>query len=125
MEPNISERVLPILPTKHSEKYVFELRNLNNSYMTECWLEVGDGLDNNTDYVYSEAVSVIGGLGALITGIGGSMLNLLVIIAFMKTPSLRKEYLTPFMVSLAMTDLIFSAIALPMLAIGYFARYIL
>ena len=106
-----------------SKKYYYELRNLSSSSMRQCYLQMGSGLDNKTEYVYSEAVSMVGGFGALMTGIVGSTLNLLVIFALLNTPSLRKEYLTPFMVSLALTDLLFSAIALPMRAVSYFIRY--
>ena len=108
-----------------TQSHYYVIKNLNDSYMTKCYLEIADGLDDTTDYVYPEAVSLFGGIVGQITSIAGFTLNILVIIAFIKTPSLRKEYLTPFMISLALTDFLFSAIALPMDAATYFARYVL
>ena len=114
-----------IIPDNHSNKSHYHLVKVSDSSMTECYLKIGEGLDNTTGCVYSEAASMIGGIGALFTAIVGFTLNFLVICALMKTPSLRKEYLTPFLISLALTDILFSAMALPMTSARYFARYVL
>ena len=79
-------------------------------------------LGNSTDWVYSEAESIVAGLGATFQSIAGSTLNLLIILALLRKPSLRKEHLTPFILSLAATDLIYSTVTLPIIAARNFAR---
>ena len=99
------------------------MTKLDDVSMKECYLKVGEGLDNKTEYVYSDDLSAaVGGIGALVTGMAGFTLNTLVIIALVKTPNLRKDYITPFIISLALTDLLFSTIALPAKAATYFVR---
>ena len=97
---------------------------LEDAHMEECYLKVDmmSMLSNSTDYVYSEAESILGGLGATIEAIAGSILNFLVIAALTKNTHLRKQYMTPSIVSLATTDLLFSLITLPMLSHHYFSR---
>ena len=94
--------------------------------MDHCYLKVDmeSMLDNSTASCYSTAESIIGGLGATFEGIAGTFLNALVILALLKNASLRKEYLTPSIVSLATTDLLFSMVTLPMVAIRYFVQYV-
>ena len=81
-------------------------------------------LDNDTGYCYSTAESIIAGLGATIQSIAGTFLNLLVILALLNNDNLRKQYFTPSIISLSMTDLLFSMFTLPMLAIRYFVQYV-
>ena len=113
-----------IFDEPYNASYYYLLTNVSDSSMSQCYLQIGKDLDNKTEYAYSEAVSLIGGLGAEIIGMIGFTLNLFVIIALTKTPGLRKEYLTPFMISLSLTDFLFSAIPLPMTAVRYFLRYV-
>ena len=111
-----------IIVDNHSNENHYDLVQLSDSFMTECYLKVGEGIDNTTSCVYSDATSMIGGLGSLFIATVGFILNFLVICALMKTPNLRKEYLTPFLISLVLIDILFSTIALPMTAVRYFAR---
>lgn len=103
----------------------YEKRNLSDSFMTECYLEISDVLVNETEYLYSNGASMFGGIVGIVTGIIGFGLNFLVIIAFTKLSTFRTEYLTPFLISLALTDCLSSAIALPMDAIIYLTGYVL
>ena len=94
-----------------------------------CWIKLNassnvytfqkndDDLEFN-DIQYAETVAA--GVVVTIESIGGSLLNLLVIIALLRNLQLRKEYLTPFIISNAMTDLIFSSIPLPTLSTRLF-----
>ena len=108
-----------------SYEYHYDLKtNLGNAFMTECYLKIGEGLSNTPDYGYSDIVSMIGGLGSVFTGILGFTLNFLVILTLMKTRSLRTEYLTPSIISLCMTNFLFSAISLPMEAVSYVVGYV-
>ena len=124
----------------------FRKVTLNESYLDHCYLntefikqdlneeecleksynEIANGscfkdaLGNGTDWVYDPAESIIAFLGATLQSIAGIVLNLLVVIALLRTPNLRKEYMTPFILSLAATDLIYSAFTLPIIAARYF-----
>ena len=102
----------------------YQLMDLRNAFMKECYLKVDmrSRLDNSTDYCYSDAESILGGLGATLEAIAGSILNLLVIVALIKNSHIRKEYMTRAIVSLASTDFLFSIVTLPMLAHRYFTR---
>ena len=102
----------------------YQLVNLTNAFMKTCYLKVDmrSSLDNSTDYCYSNAESVLAGLGATLEAIAGSILNLLVIVALVRNPYLRKEYMTTSIVSLAITDFLFSIVTLPMLAHRYFSQ---
>ena len=107
----------------------YHLLNLTESlqeYNKQCYLkiDVNSELDNRTEYVYSNAVSVVGGLGALFISILGTFLNVIVIAALIKDVALRKEYLTPPILSLATTDLLYSMCTLPAMAIRYFVKYV-
>ena len=94
-----------------------------------CWIKLNassnvytfqkndDDLEFN-DIQYAETVAA--GVVVTIESIGGSLLNLLVIIALLRNPQLRKEYLTPFIISNAMTDFLFSSIPLAALSIRCF-----
>lgn len=78
-------------------------------------------LGNSTEWVYYPAESICAGLGANFQSISGFTLNLLVVLALLRTPSLRKDYLTLFILSLAATDLIYSTVTLPIIAARNFA----
>ena len=105
----------------------YKLMNLTgpDEYNKQCYLKVDmhSVLNYNTSYCYSTAVSIIGGLGATFQSLVGSGLNILVILALLKDARLRKEYLTPSIVSLAATDFLYSMFTLPMIAIRYFVQY--
>ena len=96
----------------------------DNDYMDECYLKVdmNSNLNDSTEYVYNEMESTLGGVGATIESIFGIILNLLVIVALVENPYIRKQYLSPAIVSLATTDLLYSFITLPMQAHNYFSR---
>ena len=102
----------------------YHLVNLSNAHMTQCYLKIDmmSKLDYGTEYCYSDGESILGGLGATVQAIVGTALNLLVILALTRNEHLRKEYLTPAIVSLASTDLLFSMVTLPMLAHRYFTQ---
>ena len=102
----------------------YHLASLTNALMKECYLKVDmrSKLDDSTDYCYSEAESILGGLGATTEAIAGSILNFIVILALTKNSHLRKQYMTPCIVSLATTDLLFSLVTIPMLSQHYFSR---
>ena len=70
-------------------------------------------LSNELGWVYSTGESTFTTLVLSLLSIIGFSLNLLVIMALLKSRSLRKEYLTFFIISLVLTDLAFSTFTLP------------
>ena len=84
-----------------------------------CFKPVGNNL-TDSEWVYSEGESIFMGVFSSLQAIFGVALNLLVFCIFLMTPKFRKEYLTPFVLSLATTDLIYSLITLPTIATRYF-----
>ena len=77
-------------------------------------------ISNDTSYVYDGIPTIWAGLGTGIESVLGVVLNGLVIIAILKNPKLRKEYLTPAIVSLALTDFLYSWHLLLPLSIHFF-----
>ena len=131
MEPFIAKENFVHQPW-YNESHMVEGKNvshyhkveLEDAHMNQCYLKVDmmSKLSDSTDYVYTEEESILGGLGATIEAIAGSILNFLVIAALTKNTHLRKQYMTPSIVSLATTDLLFSLITLPMLSHHYFSQ---
>ena len=72
-------------------------------------------LSNETGWVYSTGESVFTCLVMSLFSIVGFTLNVIVIMALLKSRSLRKEYLTSFIISLAVTDLAFSTFTMPII----------
>ena len=100
---------------------------LNTShYFKMCWMKIDPKNTNitlnstNPNFIYPATASFIAGLTCAIQSIGGTILNLLVILAIFRSPDLRKEYLAPSIMSISMTDLLFSIYTLPMKAFTYF-----
>ena len=86
----------------------YHLVNLSNSkYNMECYLkvDVNFALSNDTEYCYTTAESIIAGLGATFQSIAGTILNFPVIVALIRTKSIRHEYITPSILSLIVTAL--------------------
>lgn len=108
----------------------YHLMNFSHDehYHHACWLIVDHNtsfsrLSKDTHFVYSEAESITAGLVVAFESIVGSVLNLLVILALLKNSNLRKEYLTPAILSLALTDFLFSVFSLPVVSLHFFVRY--
>ena len=94
----------------------------NSSFHTECYLKQGCGLNNDTAFVYSELESNISVTCASIISILGFSLNFMVIVALFKTPKLRREDFSPYIVSLALNDTVFSLFVLPINAARFYYR---
>ena len=81
-------------------------------------------MSNRTDWGYSTGQSITASLILTPLSIAGALLNSLVILALVKTPSLSKEYLAPFIISLAVTDLAYSTLALPIAVAKHSMQYV-
>ena len=86
--------------------------NVYTYQKNDAYLEL---IDNCAGYIAAGVVMTI-------ESIGGSIMNLLVIIALLRNPQLRNEYITPFIISNATTDFLFSTITLPTVSIFCFLR---
>ena len=95
-----------------------------SDYNDHCYLKVdlNSALDNSTDYIYSSALTVFAGVGCFLESLVGQVLNLIVLLALCKDAKLRKEYLFIPVVSLILTDYLFSITTLPMLSVRFFVR---
>ena len=99
-----------------------------SGYFNTCWikndLEVNSSFlqSNDTRFVYSDAESITAGILHTFESIAGIVLNFFVFMAVVRNKGLRKEYFTPFIVSMAISDFIFSAYPVTLIAIGYFIR---
>lgn len=76
----------------------------------------------NETLVFSNGDSIAAGVGATLCAIIGSVMNSATIVAILNYPRTRSHVTTPFVVSLACSDFIFSSLTLPTLAIKFFAR---
>ena len=124
---NSSHTICQVNECKNISHYHLVNITGSSTSMTECYLKVSldSKLNDSTSYVYSTTDSVIAGIGSTILAIVGTFLNFVVILALLRCNKLRKEYLTPSVVSLATTDLLYSMLTLPMLAMRYFVQYVL
>ena len=93
-----------------------------------CWMKVDFHANStilnstNPDLVYSEVETTLGGVISTFLSICGIILNSVIILGILRSPELRTEYLTPTIISIALTDWIFSIINLPLQANFFFQR---
>ena len=87
-----------------------------------CWWN-DSSKDDSTPFIYDDLEAILGGSFSALLAIGGFTFNLLVISAVMYHRKTREQTLTPFIISLCSSDLIFSLATLPLFAIRFFARY--
>ena len=102
--------------------------NDSNLSFDHCWMKVDSQANStrltssNPDLVYSVIETNLGGVISTILSICGILLNSVIIFGIARSPDLRQEYLTPTIISIALTDLIYSIINLPIQANFFFKR---
>ena len=100
----------------------------SSKYFNICWTKLdyddhqGRHFAEEPGFSYSETEATIAGVFNLLECCGGTILNFLVITAIFKSHELRKEYLAPSFLSVAVTDFIYSVYILPMWVILFFTR---
>ena len=98
----------------------------SSNYYDVCWWTLGSEpfsfAVNDTTFVYTETESYIGGVIFALLSIVGAILNFLLIVALLSNSKLRKEYLTKTIVSIALTDFLWSICFLPLFSLHYFQR---
>ena len=108
------------------ENRYFEVALNTSNYFNSCWTNInttewgGRALTEDPDFVYSDAVAIMTGLFTTFESILGIVLNLLVILSVLRSKDIRKEYLTPSILSIAITNFIFSVYIIPLTAIKFF-----
>ena len=99
----------------------------NSSATDVCWwtLEAQSQSipKNDTTFAYSDIESYIAGSIFALQSIVGTILNFLLIIALLRNPKLRKEYITGTIVSILITDLLWCAYILPITSLQFLKGY--
>ena len=99
----------------------------SDEFYDECWWTEKTSkyfeMPNATASVYPEIGTTLASIYFTLLSVVGSVLNFLMIIALLKTPQFKKEYLTPTLVSISIGDFIFSIYVLPILSASYVVRY--
>ena len=81
----------------------------SSNYFETCWIKTNQNKLNLTfDIFLPEPQASIVAFVVAIQSIAGIVLNFLVIASLLRNPQLRKAYLTPSIVSIAITDWVFS-----------------
>ena len=75
-----------------------------------------------TEKLFDEDISNVAAWAAVICSVLGCVGNSLTILVLLCKPTLRKHSTTPFLLSLAFSDLCFSAFNLPLTAARFFMR---
>ena len=102
--------------TSHTSEASMSINDDNS-----CWWN-GSYTNDTTPFIYNDAEAILGGTFSMLLAMGGSVFNLLVICAVMYHGKTREQTLTPFIISLCSSDLIFSTATLPLFATRFFAR---
>ena len=84
-----------------------------------CWWTLDTKFTNKTS-AYSDVESNVAGVIFTIQSIAGSILNFLLIVALLRNPKIRKEYLTMTIVSISITDFLWSVWVLPNMSMRFF-----
>ena len=91
-----------------------------------CWWTLDGEINsipiNDTTFAYSDTERYIAGVIFAFQSIIGAVLNFLLIIALLWNFKLRKEYLTKTIVSIAITDFLWSVYILPQYSLYFFQK---
>ena len=98
-----------------------EVPLLTSDYFNTCWTKIDfmteRYISDDPSFHYTYAQSVTEGVSNIVLSISGIILNLIVILAILRNKDIRKEYLTPSILSISCTDLFFSLLSIPALSI--------
>ena len=86
-----------------------------------CWWTLDTNV-TDTSFAYSDVHSYVGGTIFTLQSIAGTILNFLFIVALLRNRKLREEYLTWTILSISITDFIWSVFVLPVNAVHFFTR---
>ena len=95
---------------------------VSNATSNQCWWNDTSKFNETTPFLYEPVVANVGGLVATLFALCGFTFNFLIIASVMYNKKTREQTLTPFIISLCSSDLIYSIATLPFYAIRLFAR---
>ena len=95
---------------------------VSNETSDKCWWNDTSKFNETTPFLYEPVVANVGGLVATLFALCGFTFNFLIIASVMYHKKTREQTLTPFIISLCGSDLIYSIATLPFYAIRLFAR---
>ena len=95
---------------------------VSNATSNQCWWNDTSKFNETTPFLYEPVVANVGGLVATLFALCGFTFNFLIIASVMYHKKTREQTLTPFIISLCGSDLIYSIATLPFYAIRLFAR---
>ena len=95
---------------------------VSNVTSNQCWWNDTSKFNETTPFLYEPVVANVGGLVATLFALCGFTFNFLIIASVMYHKKTREQTLTPFIISLCGSDLIYSIATLPFYAIRLFAR---
>ena len=95
---------------------------VSNETSDKCWWNDTSKFNETSPFLYDPVVANVGGLVATLFALCGFTFNLLIIASVMYHKKTREQTLTPFIISLCGSDLIYSIATLPFYAIRLFAR---
>ena len=95
---------------------------VSNTTSNQCWWNDTSKFNETTPFLYEPVVANVGGLVATLFALCGFTFNFLIIASVMYHKKTREQTLTPFIISLCGSDLIYSIATLPFYAIRLFAR---
>ena len=98
-------------------------KSVSNSTSNQCWWNDTSKFSETIPFLYEPGVANVGGLVATLFALCGFTFNFLVIASVMYHKKTREQTLTPFIISLCGSDLIYSIATLPFYAIRLFGRY--
>ena len=95
-----------------------------SKYFTTCWTTSGEEYAETENLgmssLYSKTTLAAAGTVIGIESFAGVILNAIILIILIKNSELRNEYLTPSIISIALTDFLFCLIGLPVLSLHFF-----
>ena len=114
----------------YSTLYFHEVALTSSNYFNSCWTTIEFLNDSgskrvptpDTGFHYSTEEKVIWGSLNVIESLAGIILNFMVIFAVLGCSKLRKEYMTPSILSIATSDFLFSLITIPQMYITLFTE---
>ena len=96
-----------------------------SEYFSTCWIQTSGeeyaetgNLDMSS--LYSKPTLAAAGTITGIESFAGVILNAIILIILIRNSELRNEYLTPSIISIALTDFLFCLISLPILSLHFF-----
>ena len=97
-------------------------QSVSNATSNQCWWNDTSKFNETSPFLYDPVVANVGGFVATLFALCGFTFNFLIIASVMYHKKTREQTLTPFIISLCGSDLIYSIATLPFYAIRLFAR---